>query len=408
LTQPADQGTSFAAPPPSPLLQWGVAAVCAAFSWALVSVASRVSPATYLALVRGSPVILRSASFSLVSPATDRLILLVCSVSILAILELRLREPSYVRRTVLMLPALLIASIALSPALLLSVGAVGMVAGILYLILHSTELLGVPPGRMLSSILVLLAASTAAVFSTSGARWALNALDGLPPLKGWTWSSSVLGLRLLNQAHWSAPELVLLLLFSWLIRLLLGDYWGGLKARFAALSLRFAALSLRFAPSGGGTDLLSSDRLPVLLILAGLAGALFVGSYPYFHQINPHSTLVGYDVYTLYNSSLQKMLGQGPVGAVGYSFRNDRMVFLLLQYSLALLTGSAGLTVRVVPALLALLLTLSTYFFIKFSSMSFCSFFSAASSCFSNSHHSFFLRQKKFTSIETKEHNRNI
>lgn len=368
MAQPEDQSAN-PAPPPEPepeteparqnsALQWGVAVACTVFFWALVSVASRVSPAIFPALIRSSSAQVRSASFTLVAPETDRLILLLCSVSILAVLELRIQEPGYLRRTILMLPALLIASIALSPAVLLTLGALGMVAGIVYLVLHSSELLGVPPGRMLSSILVLLTASTAVVFSTSAARWALNALDGLSPLKGWTWSSSVLGLKLLNVGYWSMPELFLLLFFSWVVRLFLEAYWGGLKERFAGLSLRFA-------PSGGGTDLLSSGRLPILLVVASLAGSLFVGSYPYLHEINPHSTLVGYDVYTLYNSALKTMLGQSPLGAAAYAFKNDRTVFLLLQYFLALLTGSAGLAVRIVPALLALLLTVSTYFFVR-------------------------------------------
>ena len=212
---------------------------------------------------------------------------------------------------------------------------------------------------MLSSILVLLAASTAVVFSASGVRWVLDALDGAPPLKGWTWSASLLGLKLLNQGYWLMPGLILLLSVSWLLRLFLGAYWGGLRERFARLSSRFAA------SGSSGTDWLASDRLPLLMVLAGLAGSLLVGVYPYLHAINPGSILVGYDVRTAYSHYLQHMLGENPLGAVGYSLHNDRTGFLIFQYFLALLTGSAGLAVRIVPALLAVLLTISTYLFVR-------------------------------------------
>lgn len=258
-----------------------------------------------------------------------------------------------------MLPVLLIASFVLSPVVLLSIGAAGTIAGILYLVLHSSELFGISPGRMLSSILVLLAASTAAVFSVSGARWAINALDGAPPLEGWTWSPSILGLKLLNQPYWLMPGLILLLFVSWLPRLLLEAYWKGLKEYFAKLSLRFTA-------SGEiGTEWMASDRLPPLIVLASLAGALFVGFYPYLHVINPHSTLIGYDVNTVYNSSAQHMFSENPLSAVSYSLNNDRTVFLLFQYFLALVAGSVYLAVRGVPALLAVMLTISTYFFVR-------------------------------------------
>ncbi len=361
MAHPADQRTRrLVAPSASTLLQWGVAAACSAFFWTLASVASRVSPVTFQAVVRGNTgVKAYSTSFTLFTPTIDWLILLVCSASVLAVLALRIHGLGYVKRIALMIPALLIAFYSLSPVLFLLVGAVGTVAGILYLVLHSSELLRIPPGRALSSILVLLAASTAVVYSVSAARWVLDAFDGAPPLKDWTWRACALGLRLLNQPYWLMPGLILLLFLSWPLRLLLGAFWENLQRRFA----RFSS---RFAPAGSqGGGWLESKRLPPLLLVVSLAGSLFVGSYPYLHAINPKSILVGYDVRTFYYHSLQQMLGQSPLGAVSYSLENARTGFLLFQYFVALLTGSAGLAVRVVPALLALLLTVSTYFFVR-------------------------------------------
>jgi hypothetical protein len=220
---------------------------------------------------------------------------------------------------------------------------------------------------MLSSILVLLAASTAVVFSASGVRWVLNALDGGVPLEGWDWSASLLGLKLLNQAYWLMPGLILLLFVSWLLRLFL-EAWRGLELTldWSAPKKYFAGLWSRLTQARTqGDTWWESNRSANILLVASLAGSLFVGLYPYLHAINPSSILVGYDVRMAYSPYLKHMLGQDPLGAVAYSLHNDRGGFLLFQYLLALLTGSADLALRAVPALLALLLTVSTYFFVR-------------------------------------------
>ncbi len=86
-------------------------------------------------------------SFSLINPTVDWLILVACSASVLAILALSFRRLGRARMVALMLPALLIALFSLSPVVLLSIGALGTIAGILYLILHSSELLRISPGK---------------------------------------------------------------------------------------------------------------------------------------------------------------------------------------------------------------------------------------------------------------------
>lgn len=353
------QGTRFqTAPSAATLLQWGVAAVCAAFFWTLTSVASRVSSSNFPVLLRNGKIVQYSSSFTLVNPTVDHLALLICTVLILATLELRIQGISYVGRTVLMLPAFMIASLTISPTILISVGAVGTVAMILYLILHSSDLLGVPPWKFLSSVLIALAASTAALYSFSGARWVLDAIDGAPPLKGWTWVPSILGLKLLNQVYWLMPLLIIVLFFSWTARLILEWWWDGLKGYIGKLSSVFDATGEL------GADWPATHRFPLIILLASVVGSLFVGFYPYLNGINPTSTVVGYDVNTLYYPFLKHMLGQSPLDAVSYSLTNARTSFFLLQYFLALLFGSEGLAIRVVPALLGVLLTVTTYFFV--------------------------------------------
>ena len=345
------------------LARWGLAAACTVFFWALASVASRVWPAVVPVRVRGYYLPQSySSAFTLVSPAADRLILLLCSASILAILELRIRRPTYLQRAVLALPVLALAALVLSPGVLLAVGGVGTTIGILYLIPRSDALVGVPPRRLLSSVLLLLSGSAAVVFSASAARWVANALDGAKPLAGSTWAPSLLALRLLNLPYGALPALILLFLISWVLAIFIAAYRDSVRAYFARLTSFFG-------PSNShGNPFLASGRLPLFVMLASLAGALFVGVYPYLQAINPGSILVGYDVRSTspvgYYLRGTAMAGLDPLGAASYALKNDRALFLLAQYGLAGLTGSLDLAVRIVPVLLTLLLAVSIYLFV--------------------------------------------
>lgn len=343
----------------SKLFRWGVAAACTAFLWTLASVVSRVSSATFPVMVRGSGLQSYTTSFTIISPVTDQLLLLVCSASILIILEFRIRRLGYVQRIVLILPALMLAVYPLFPAILLPLGAAGTIIGIVYLVLNGSELLGVTPGKLLASVLVLLAASAAAVSFLSMVRWVLNPIDGAAPLSGWSWSPSVLAMKLLNQPYSLLPRLTLFLFISWPLGLLFAAYGENLRDLFAKVSLRFTSAD------SPGVERLASNRSSLLLVVAGLAGALFVGLYPYLPGINPNSVLVGADVKATYFAAAQQMVSQGPLAVVGSRLQNERTGFLLFQYALTRLTGSVDFAVRVIPSLLTVLLAVSTYLFVK-------------------------------------------
>ena len=287
------------------------------------------------------------------------MLLFICSASILIILEVKIHGLGYVQRVILILPALMLAAFPLFPAILLLVGAAGTILGIVYLVLKGSELFGVPSRRILASILVVLAASAAAVFFLSMVRWVLNPIDGAAPLSGWTWSPSVLAIKLLNQPYWLLPRLVLFLFIAWPLGLLFAAYWRHVRGFFAKISPRFTSVD------SSGVEWLAPNRSQLLLVVAGLAGAFFVGLYPYLPAINPSSALVGSDVRTYYFNAAQQMVSQGPLAVVGSRLQNDRTGFLLFEYVLARLTGSVDFSVRVIPSLLAALLAASTYLFVR-------------------------------------------
>jgi hypothetical protein len=339
-------------------LPWGFAVLCVIFFWTLVSVSSQVSPSVFPVLARGAGLQEYPTSFTLVSQFVDQLLLVVSATAILLILELRLRSVGIGRRILLAIPALLIIFFFLLPSVFLMVGGLGTTVLIFYLVYEGEALLEVSPGKALSSILVILAATVAVVSVVSAARWVSNAVDGVMPFSDSTWGPSIFLMKLLNQSYWLLPRMLLLLFLAWAVRLVLGLYWDDVQRFISGISAHFGAS----APSG---EPFVPVDMAFYMVLASLLGAGFVGAYPYLPRINPALTLVGYDVRTFYLPSAQLMLNLSPLQALAYAFKGDRAIMLVLQYATAELTGSADFAARVVPALMALLLTISTYYFVK-------------------------------------------
>ncbi|MBI3858869.1 MAG: hypothetical protein HY296_01305 [Thaumarchaeota archaeon] len=342
------------------LFLWGTATTSTIFLWTFVSVVSQVFPAIFPGLIRCTNIGSHGSSFSILTPTADRFVLLICSIAILAVVGLRAQSLSYAWRATLMVPALSIASFVVSPLVLLIIGGLGTAAGLVYLVLHSDELVGSPPGRLSASILFLVVGSAAALFFVSGARWILNASDGAKPLVGWTWLASIEALRLVNLIYWVFPQLVLILFLIWPVKLVLPYLWERIRSRFS----RVPPLTSESRMSESLRQF-SEGRLPLAMFAIAMIFSAFVGIYPYLPSINPGSTLVGYDVNIFYFPTLQSMQAQSPGEAVGAALSNDRAGFLILQYAVSLLPRGPAVAVRIIPVLLAVLLAVTTYIFVK-------------------------------------------
>jgi len=259
----------------------------------------------------------------------------------------------------MMIPTFLIAATSLSPGPFLVFGSIGTAGGIIYLMLYSSELSGVSSRELLTRVLLLFAASTAIVFGAAGTRWALNAVDGAKPMAGPTWALTLIALKVGNFPYWMLPGLILFFFLAWPLRLLISPFREILRNYFVRLSARFGP------DEGTAYDSLGSGRFPTYLLIVSVALSLFVGLYPYLPRINPAAILFGFDVRVAYFPTGQKMAGLDLPGAIGYAFNSDRVVYWLFQYGLSILLGSVDLAVRIVPALLASFLVLSTYLFVR-------------------------------------------
>ena len=108
---------------------------------------------------------------------------------------------------------------------------------------------------------------------------------------------------------------------------------------------------------------------PRLLLIISLAASILLAFVPYRPDLNPNGTLVGIDSPT-YVTWISLMLSKPIPQALQYSFveglDGSRPLLLIVLYMVASLGVSPSLIIEYLPMLLAPLLALSTYTFVRF------------------------------------------
>src|SRR5205807_8466290 len=108
---------------------------------------------------------------------------------------------------------------------------------------------------------------------------------------------------------------------------------------------------------------------PRLLLIISLASSILLAFVPYRPDLNPNGVLVGVDSPT-YVTWISLMLSKPIPQALQYSFveglDGSRPLLLIILYMVASLGVSPSLIIEYLPMLLAPLLALSTYAFVRF------------------------------------------
>src|SRR5947208_7369144 len=108
---------------------------------------------------------------------------------------------------------------------------------------------------------------------------------------------------------------------------------------------------------------------PRLLLIISLAASILLALVPYRPDLNPSGTLVGVDSPT-YVTWISLMLSKSIPQALQYSFveglDGSRPLLLIILYTVASLGVSPSQIIEYLPMLLAPLLALSTYTFVRF------------------------------------------
>lgn len=340
-------------------ISWAPGMLWAAFAWVLVAVLSQVAQSWFFAAVRGSGIIEYPAVIVIGTARLDQYALVGLGLAVLLLHSVLFRVRVESDAT------------AILTALGLTVGLGGFVvvsqlfavlAGISFvpLVLEDSARIsawvGVSRRAPLAYFAIWGLAGLAVVGVAGAARWVVGGLDGSTPLGDPSWGPALVGLQLLGLVRPLLPELALLFLFMWAVRLAMASElkrkpWpndGGAEAN----------------PADGG-EKRARSWWPVVLLVGGMVLAVLVGVYAYLPAVNSKSELVGVDVINCYSYWLRGISGSFVCGPVGFSIGNERAGALWLLQALVVLTGSVDAALKLAPAVLGVLLVGSTYVLVK-------------------------------------------
>ena len=340
------------------------------FGWAWLAVLTEMAPVDFYAPVRSLGVIEFNAALSILGSQWDGLLLLAASALMAATIFFGSRRLGSTGAQVisLLVVSLALLSLVVESAVVLPFLGLAGIALVLCSVRESPTLFGVRPRRTLSTIVVFGLATLAAMEVASAGRWLLGGADGSIPFSDNSWSASLANLDLSDLLYPILPRLALLFFASILIRLAYPMYRENLKNLWGWLSVQ---LGLANEPAPLDGELGIGRGLAAIILVVASATAAIVGLYPYLPAVNPGSVLVGVDVSGFYAPNLLAMYHLSLQGAVGYVFPGtiyggygDRPAYLLFQYLVGRLVASPQVTIRVLPALFAILTVITSYWFV--------------------------------------------
>jgi hypothetical protein len=340
-------------------IAWAPGMLWAGFSWALVAVISQVAQPWFFAAVRGTGIIEYPAVVVIGTVRLDRYALVGLGFGVLLLhsvfFRVRVDSDAMAFLASLGLAVGIGGFVAVSQLFVVLVG-----ASFVLVVLEDSARISVWAGGSRRAPLARFAfwglAGLVVVGVAGAARWVVGGLDGSTPLGDPSWGPAFVGLQLLGLVRPLLPELALLFLFMWAVRLALAS-----------------ELARKPWPNDGAADADPAEGgekrvrawWPVILFVGGMVLAVLVGVYPYLPTVNPASRLVGVDVINCYSYWLKEIPGSSVCGPVGLSIGNERAGALWFLQGLVVMTGSVDAALKLTPAVLGVLLVGSTYVLVR-------------------------------------------
>ncbi|OLD05354.1 MAG: hypothetical protein AUJ07_01585 [Crenarchaeota archaeon 13_1_40CM_3_53_5] len=169
----------------------------------------------------------------------------------------------------------------------------------------------------------------------------------------------------------TCPALLLMLIYSWIgILIYRSDNWFSRRTRTFLGPVLRSVQSLRLSATTSSS--MTHERLidhPRVLLLTGIASALFLAVIPYRPDLNTTGSPVGIDLHW-YIEWISPMLSRPPQEALSYAMgvaSGGSRPLLLIPVYLVVSTGAVSLVqaLEALPAVLGPLLVLSVYFFVR-------------------------------------------
>ncbi len=187
-------------------------------------------------------------------------------------------------------------------------------------------------------------------------RWITAGFTGEVPFSDSSWRLSMLDMQFSNVLYPWLPRIMLIFLFSWILRALYPYYQGILTRLVSPVRARV------FAQSRTRLDELRDAHISnKVMLFFGLIFAILVSVYPYLPGVNPEGKLVGVDT-PFYLDKLEEGVGSNPLAV---AFSTDRTLLHILASGLNLILNNPELVMKVLPAILSVLLVLSTFILVK-------------------------------------------
>jgi len=187
-------------------------------------------------------------------------------------------------------------------------------------------------------------------------RWITAGFTGEVPFSDSSWGLSMLEMQFANVLYPWLPRIMLIFLFSWILRALYPYYQSVLAKVISPIRVRV------FAQSRPEQEKVQDSRISnKVMLLFGLIFAILVSAYPYLPGVNPEGKLVGVDT-PFYLEKLEEGVVSNPFTV---ALGTDRTLLHLLVSGLNLILNNPELVMKVLPALLSVLLVLSTFFLVK-------------------------------------------
>ncbi|MFZ7136928.1 MAG: hypothetical protein ACOWW1_00695 [archaeon] len=183
--------------------------------------------------------------------------------------------------------------------------------------------------------------------------WVYNLFFPSFPFSGEIWHFALTEMQLTNVCY--PVLLVLLMVFAY--------SWVG---EFTVKGLLFGGEKKESVDGGGFVSFFESSKVSLIIIVFSVVAALFIGYYNFAIAGAGNPGFSGVDVPD-YTRWLSEMLETNPAGALGYALKNDRFLYLVLQYLCFGVFGSSveGFVTYVMPVVLMFLLMGSTFFLVK-------------------------------------------
>ncbi|MEM2889708.1 MAG: hypothetical protein QXR42_09615, partial [Candidatus Bathyarchaeia archaeon] len=184
-------------------------------------------------------------------------------------------------------------------------------------------------------------------------RWIFHLFSPSLVFSDNSWSVAFAEAQIWSALYFVLPVLMMIFAFSWVGELTIKGFFGEKADSDVSEKGYMASCMARLKPS-------------FIVVTVSVAVILFIGYYHFAVSGLFNYAFPGTDI-PHYVEWLNKMKSMNAADALGYASRNDRFLYLVLQYVCCLVSGlsSEVLVTFVMPVILVLLLMFATFWLVK-------------------------------------------